>query len=147
MSYERQLKCEQQKEKMYNLTLEKPHTRRMLMQALGMTKGQINCQLQRLVMRGHIKLHPFKTSERSHMVAVQVSQYVAVAKLPYKAKVKEVLKTETVARFATAVATKRKREDDPPGVYRLLDYPLAAPKRTHKKTVVSIASGFNQLGW
>jgi len=147
MKYDRQLKCERQKESMYNLTLDKPHTRRMLMQALDMTKGQIANQLQRMVLQGYIKLHPLKTNERSHCVAILVSQYIANPNLPYIAKVKEVLKSETVARFSKANEVNRKRENDPPGVYRLLDFPLAAPKRTPKKTVVGIASGFNQIGW
>jgi len=67
--------------------------------------------------------------------------------MPYSPKTAEQLAKETVQRFAGSIATKRKRAEDPPGVYRLLDYPIASPKKTRKHTTVSIASGFNQLGW
>jgi DNA-binding transcriptional ArsR family regulator len=146
MSYEHQLKYEQLKESMYNLMAENPQTRRMLMQAFNLSKDQLSNHLQRLIDKGYIKLHKDKVLEH-RLKAIMVSQYYANPDMPYSPKTAEQLAKETVQRFAGSTATKRKREEDPPGVYRLLDFPLAAPKRTHKKTVVSISSGFNQLGW
>jgi predicted transcriptional regulator len=146
MSYEHQLKYERLKESMYNLMAENPQTRRMLMQAFNLSKDQLSNHLQRLIDKGYIKLHKDKVLEH-RVKAIMVSQYYANPDMPYSPKTAEQLAQETVQRFAGSTATKRKREEDPPGVYRLLDFPLAAPKRTHKKTVVSISSGFNQLGW
>jgi DNA-binding transcriptional ArsR family regulator len=146
MSYEQQLKYERLKESMYNLMAEKPQTRRMLMDAFNLSKDQLSNHLQRLIDKGYIKLHKDKIEER-RLKVIMVSQYYANPDMPFKLKTAEQLAKETVERFAGSGVKKRKREEDPPGVYRLLDYPLAAPKRTHKKTVVSIASGFNQLGW
>ena len=125
---------------------ENPQTRRMLMQAFNLSKDQLSNHLQRLIDKGYIKLHKDKVLEH-RLKAIMVSQYYANPDMPYSPKTAEQLAKETVQRFAGSTATKRKREEDPPGVYRLLDFPLAAPKRTHKKTVVSISSGFNQLGW
>jgi len=146
MSYEHQLKYERLKESMYNLMAENPQTRRMLMQAFNLSKDQLSNHLQRLIDKGYIKLHKDKIEER-RLKVIMVSQYYANPDMPFKLKTVEQLAKETVERFAGSGVKKRKREEDPPGVYRLLDFPLAAPKRTHKKTVVSIASGFNQLGW
>ena len=146
MSYEQQLKYERLKESMYNLMAEKPQTRRMLMEAFNLSKDQLSNHLHRLIDKGYINLHKDKVPEH-RLKAIMVSQYYANPDMPFKLKTVEQLAKETVERFAGSGVKKRKREEDPPGVYRLLDYPLAAPKRTHKKTVVSIASGFNQLGW
>lgn len=131
---------------MYNLMAEKPQTRRMLMQAFNLSKDQLSNHLQRLIDKGYIKLHKDKIEER-RVKAIMVSQYYANPDMPYSPKTAEQLAKETVQRFGGSVATKRKREEDPPGVYRLLDYPIASPKKTRKYTTVSISSGFNQLGW
>jgi len=146
MSYEHQLKYERLKESMYNLMAENPQTRRMLMQAFNLSKDQLSNHLQRLIDKGYIKLHKDKIEER-RVKAIMVSQYYANPNMPYRPKTAEQLAKETVQRFAGSTATKRKREEDPPGVYRLLDYPIASPKKTRKHTTVSISSGFNQLGW
>jgi DNA-binding transcriptional ArsR family regulator len=146
MSYEQQLKYERLKESMYNLMAEKPQTRRMLMEAFNLSKDQLSNHLHRLIDKGYINLHKDKVPEH-RLKAIMVSQYYANPDMPFKLKTVEQLAKETVERFAGSGVKKRKREEDPPGVYRLLDFPLAAPKRTHKKTVVSISSGFNQLGW
>ena len=146
MSYEHQLKYEHLKESMYNLMAEKPQTRRMLMQAFNLGKDQLSNHLQRLIDKGYIKLHKDKIEER-RLKVIMVSQYYANPDMPFKLKSVEQLEKETVERFAGSGVKKRKREEDPPGVYRLLDYPIASPKKARKHTTVSIASGFNQLGW
>lgn len=146
MSYEHQLKYEHLKESMYNLMAEKPQTRRMLMQAFNLGKDQLSNHLQRLIDKGYIKLHKDKVEER-RLKVIMVSQYYANPDMPFKLKTVEHLAKETVDRFAGSGVKKRKREEDPPGVYRLLDYPIASPKKTRKHTTVSIASGFSQLGW
>jgi len=146
MSYEHQLKYERLKESMYNLMAENPQTRRMLMDAFNLGKDQLSNHLHRLIDKGYIKLHKDKVLEH-RLKAIMVSQYYANPDMPYSPKTAEQLAKETVQRFGGSVATKRKREEDPPGVYRLLDYPIASPKKTRKYTTVSISSGFNQLGW
>jgi len=146
MSYEQQLKYERLKESMYNLMAENPQTRRMLMQAFNLSKDQLSNHLHRLIDKGYIKLHKDKVPEH-RLKAIMVSQYYANPDMPFKLKTVEQLAKETVERFAGSGVKKRKREEDPPGVYRLLDYPIASPKKTRKHTKVGIASGFNQLGW
>jgi DNA-binding transcriptional ArsR family regulator len=146
MSYEQQLKYERLKESMYNLMAEKPQTRRMLMEAFNLGKDQLSNHLHRLIDKGYIKLHKDKVPEH-RLKAIMVSQYYANPDMPFKLKTVEQLAKETVERFAGSGVKKRKREEDPPGVYRLLEYPIASPKKTRKHTTVSISSGFNQLGW
>ena len=144
MSYERQLACEQLKERMYKMMSEKSYTRLMIMNALQLTKPAIAGQLHRMVLQGYIKPLPLRTIEKSK----PVTQYVANPHRVYKAKVKAQLELETTQRFSLGVH-KEKHTETRPGVhvYRLLDNPLPRPVTNPKKTVVSIGSSFALLGW
>ena len=149
MSYERQLKCERFKEELWAALLKKPHTRLMIMRELNITKTSLGSHLQRMILQGYVLIHPVKVLERERTIAMPVTQYVANPYNPYVAKVKEQLAIETVTRFISSKVKDKRKEEIRPGVsiYRLLDNPIPSPVKTHRKTVVGIASGFNQIGW
>jgi hypothetical protein len=148
MTHARQLKAEAVKEKLFALMLEQPCTRQMLMEATGLRRVQINNHLQRMSANGHIKAHPVKVMATGYQGAKAVAQYVANPDNPFIPKTRDQLAEETSARFSLGRNRVERRKENPNlKVYRLLENPLPKSPRSNKRTVVSIGSSFNLVGW
>jgi hypothetical protein len=148
MTHARQLKAEAVKAKLFALMLEQPCTRQMLMEATGLRRVQINNHLQRMSANGHIRALPEKVRATGYQGAKDVAQYVANVNNPFIPKTQAQLANETSARFS--LGRKRvttKKENPNLKVYNLLDNPLPKSPRSNKRTVVSIGSSFNLVGW
>jgi hypothetical protein len=148
MKHTRQLKAEAVKEKLYALMLEQPCTRQMLMEATGLRRVQMNNHLRRMSVNGHIKALPNKVKATGYQGAKDVSQYVANVNNPFKPKTLDQLAAETSARFSLGRKRAEVKKHNPNlTVYNLLENPIAKSPKSNKRTVVSIGSSFNLVGW
>lgn len=148
MKHTRQLAAEAAKKHLFDLMLEQPYTRQMLMNATGLRKVQLNNHLRRMSVNGHIKALPDKVKATGYQGAKDVAQYVANVNNPFIPKTQEQLANETSARFSLGRKRVEVKKHNPNlTVYNLLENPIAKSPRSNKRTVVSIGSSFNLVGW